>query len=223
MTKPFEDDQHTPSPTNPPRRNENDRKWNRGTQIAVIAGPLVTLLIFAATPLIETVIPQKSSEGNSPTGIQSTGTSTTLLSDPAPSSTAEIVLTEPEKIVLTEPEEIVLTEPEEIVLTETRERTVDRNFRNGHCEHTTNIRWEVRASEGWEIDVTSLALVPSTSSKSAYYGVSDLTKHGFTINGRVSNNGDCVRVLGKVVARDGRGNLNVSGTYNEVRQIVESS
>lgn len=243
MTKPLEDDQHVPSPTSSLGRNDNDRKWNRGAQIAAIAGPIVAVLLFVATPLVDTLIPQRSSEGNSPTGVQSTGTGTTLLSDSAPSSAPEVEsdpepegdsptgiqstatdTTLPSDPAPSSPAQVEsMTEPEEIVRTETRERTVERSFRNGHCEDPTNIRWEVRAAEGWQIDVTSLALVPAASSKSAYYGVSNLTEHGFTINGRVSNNGDCVRVLGKVVARDGRGNLNVSGTYNEVREVVESS
>ena len=221
MTKPLEDGPIVPSSTAPLDNTIRDRKWNRGAQIAAIAGPIVAVLLVVATPLVDSLIPQRSSEGNSPTGVQSTGKGTTQLTLPAPSSTPPVnPITEPERDSATgnrsaatattqlsdqSPSSAAkarpVTHPDEIVRTETRERTVERSFRNGHCEDPTNIRWEVRAAEGWQIDVTSLALVPSASSKSAYYGVSDLTNEGFTINGRVSNDGDCVRVLAQVYQR----------------------
>ena len=106
---------------------------------------------------------------------------------------------------------------------ETRQRTVRRSFENPHCSDPTNISWDVRAADGWQIDVASVTLVSSTSSKSAYHGVSDLSEDGFAINGRVSNDGQCVTVLDRRVARDVRGNLTVSGTYNEVRWVLDSS
>lgn len=97
---------------------------------------------------------------------------------------------------------------------------VERSFRNGHCEEATNIVWQVRSSEGWRIDVNSLNLVPITSEESSYFGVSELSEDGFSIEGKVSNSGDCVRVLGKIVARDRRGVLSVSGTYKEAREVL---
>ena len=232
MTESSEDNQRTSSPTHPSASSESDRKWSRGTQIAVIAGPLVTLIIFAATLLIDALGPQKSSEESSPTDVPPTDTGMSLPTESAPPSMPdtepvtepeEIVQIEPRETIRTEAEETNPTEPEEFVQTETRERIVNKSFRNEHCEDPTNVRWEVRAAEGWEIDVTSLFLIPSASSKSTYYGISDLTKDGFTIAGSVSNIGDCVTVLGQVVARDKRGNLSVLGTYNEVREVVDPS
>ena len=74
----------------------------------------------------------------------------------------------------------------------------------------TNTSWKVRTADGWQIDVASVALVSSTSSKSAYHGVSDLSEDAFAINGRVSNDGECVTVVNKQVARDVPGNSTVS-------------
>ena len=183
----------------------SNRRWKRVTQLSVIAVPFVMVAVYYLSP------PEKSSEGNPPTGV---------LAQPVDSTHSTI--TEPER--KTEPTESVDTAPTKVqtvrLETETRERTVERYFQNGHCENSTNIKWEVRAAEGWRIDVASLDLAPvSISSKSSYFGVSDLTEDGFAMNGRVSNNGDCVKVLGKVVARDGRGHLSVAGTYNEKREV----
>ena len=184
--------------------NSNQR-WKRITQLSIIAVPFVMVAIYYFSP------PEKGSEGNPPTGV---------LARPPDPIASTITIPKPETEP-TEPVESAQTEIQTVRFEiETRERTVERHFQNGHCENSTNIKWEVRAAEGWRIDVTSLKLAPdSISSKSSYFGVSDLTEDGFTMNGRVSNNGDCVKVLGKVVARDGRGHLTVAGTYNEKRDV----
>ena len=183
----------------------SNRRWKRITQLSIITVPFVMVALYYFSP------PEKGSEGNPPTGV--------LVRPPDPiASTIAIPKPETEP---TEPVESAQTEIQTVKFEiETRERTVERHFQNGHCENSTNIKWEVRAAEGWRIDVTSLKLAPvSISSKSSYFGVSDLTEDGFTMNGRVSNNGDCVTVLGKVVARDGRGRLTVAGRYNEKREV----
>ena len=182
----------------------SNRRWKRATQLSVIAVPIVMVAIYCFSP------PESGSEGNPPTGV--------LARPPDPmasTTTAPKPETEPTKSV-----ESAQTDNQAARLEiETRERTLERHFQNGHCEDSTNIKWEVRAAEGWRIDATSLKLAPvSVGSKSSYFGVSDLTEDGFTMNGRVSNTGNCVRVLGKVVARDGRGHLTVAGTYNEKRE-----
>lgn len=243
MTSPLnEDDQRAPSPIPSRDPNDHDRKWNRGTQIAVIASPLVALLIFVATLFKDELAPPSTADADLPTDTQPKDRGVSLLPDPTPPSTPEVesvtqlrihppVGTRPSTAATTEraeapePRTEVGSAPEsgETARTETRERTVRRSFENPHCADPTNIRWNVRAADGWRIDVASVALVSSTSSKSAYYGVSDLSEDGFAINGRVSNDGECVTVLDKQVARDVRGNLTVSGTYNEVRQVFDSS
>ena len=184
----------------------SNRIWKRITQVSIIAGPVVMFAIYYFSS------PEQGSRGNPPTG--------TLAQPPDPIA-SKLTIAKPDSEP-TRPVESSQTEsqPSRFEI-ETRERTVERHFQNGHCEDSTNIKWEVRAAEGWRIDVTSLEVAPvSIGSKSSYFGVSDLTEDGFTINGRVSNNGDCVTVLGKVVARDGRGHLTVAGAYNEKREVL---
>ena len=195
-------------------KSESDRKWKRMTQISVIAVPIVMLIIFLASPLPEILFFKEGSEGNSPTGIQAT------IPNPVASSTMEA---KPETQTI-EPTESPQPEAQIVEFeTQIRERNVERHFQNEHCGSSTNIKWEIQAAEGWQIDTTSLNLTPtSISSKSSYFGISHLTEDGFTMNGRVSNNGDCVKVLGKVIARDGRGHLTVAGTYTEVREVEVS-
>lgn len=187
------------------KRSKSNRRWKRFTQLSIIAVPCVTVAIYYFSP------PEKGSEGNPPMGVlpRPPGPIASTTTNPKPH-------TKP-----TEPVEPAQTEAQTVRLDiETRERTVERHFQNGHCENSTNIKWEVRAADGWRIDVTSLKLAPvSMSSKSSYFGVSDLTEDGFAMNGRVSNKGECVTVLGKAVARDGRGQLTVAGTYNEIREV----
>ena len=105
---------------------------------------------------------------------------------------------------------------------ETRDRSVNFGKTNDHCAGPRDVRWPVRAEEGWEIDVNSIKVTPTViSSKSSYSGVTDATKDGFDIKGRIVNRGNCVKAFGQVVARDARGTLRVSGTYRETRQAVQ--
>ncbi len=114
-----------------------------------------------------------------------------------------------------EPEEPVTPE---VIAPQTRERKLAYYERNDHCAGPKNVRWEVRADEGWEIDVNSIKVkATSISSRSSYNGVQNVNKNGFDIVGRVVNHGSCISVLGKVVAKDGRGSLRVYGSYREIR------
>ena len=100
---------------------------------------------------------------------------------------------------------------------ERRQRNFDRSHRNRHCQGSTIIDWTVKPDVGWLIDVTTIELSSSKSSKSDYYGYTDATVNGFRVRGRVGNRGECVKVFGKLVARDARGTLSVRGTYHEYR------
>lgn len=103
---------------------------------------------------------------------------------------------------------------------ETRTRTFEFGRRNDHCQGTVDVRWHVKAAEGWDIDVASIKVEPpNATSKSNFDGVADPTKAGFYLTGRVTNSGMCVKVLGEVIARDARGALNVKGTYRETRLV----
>ena len=99
-----------------------------------------------------------------------------------------------------------------------RKRTVEFGHTNDHCAGAKNIRWHVLAAKGWEIDVNSIQVNDTVlSSKSSYGGVTEATKEGFYIVGRVVNRGNCVKAFGNVLARDARGSLRVRGTYVERR------
>ena len=106
------------------------------------------------------------------------------------------------------------------VETQTRDRTFEFGRRNDHCQGTVDVRWHVKAAEGWDIDVASIKVEPpNATSKSNFDGVADPTKADFYLTGRVTNSGMCVKVLGEVIARDARGALNVKGTYRETRLV----
>ena len=62
---------------------------------------------------------------------------------------------------------------------ETRKRTQNFAQRNGHCEGPRDVKWSVKADEGWEIDVESIKVTPTVqSSKSIYDGITG-ARHGF--------------------------------------------
>lgn len=120
------------------------------------------------------------------------------------------------------------TEPPEETAPQMVRETKERNFsfsrRNNHCSGSHNVRWHVKATPGWEIDIHSIEdEVTVKSSRSNYDGVVDMTKDGFFITGRVINSGDCIRAFGKTIAKDGRGSLHVKGTYIETRMVPEKS
>ena len=101
----------------------------------------------------------------------------------------------------------------------TRERVFEYGQTNGHCSGPRAVRWEVPAAEGWKIELDSIQVKPThVSSKSYFQGIENQTEDGFVIAGRIVNNGNCVRVFGKTVSRDGRGSLRVRATYKETRK-----
>ena len=191
-------------------KSASDRSWKRLTQISVIAVPIVMLIVFFAPPLPET-LSGKGSKHNPPTEVQA------RTPDPVAASTMEA---QPQTNAFEHAES---PRPEGQIVefeTQTRERMVERRYQNEHCESSTNIRWEIQAAEGWQIVTSSLDFSPtSMSSKSSYSGISGLTKGGFIMSGRVSNNGECLKVLGKVIALDERGHLDIAGTYIETREV----
>ena len=103
---------------------------------------------------------------------------------------------------------------------ETRKRTQKFVQGNRHCDGPRDVKWSVKADQGWEIDVESINVTPTVlSSKSIYRGVTEATSSGFNIAGQVINSGSCVKVFGNVVAKDGRGTRHVDVTYNETRMV----
>ena len=106
-------------------------------------------------------------------------------------------------------------------LPERRTESYSFNRVNSHCSGASGVSWRVNAPEGWRIvGRDSIADGHSKSSKSTYHGVQDLDDSGFFVRGTVANNGDCVRAFGQTIARDGRGSLYASGTY-EIERIAD--
>ena len=116
-----------------------------------------------------------------------------------------------------------LVEPEPMVYPPRpvkRTRTFEVGDTNNHCSGSRDVVWPVEAAEGWEIVPGSVKVsVVAVSSKSVYGGVTEETADGFTIRGRLVNNGDCIRAFGKTIARDGRGTLRVHAAYEEISYL----
>ncbi|ODB85609.1 hypothetical protein A3194_12290 [Candidatus Thiodiazotropha endoloripes] len=108
---------------------------------------------------------------------------------------------------------------------EPRERTMKRSFyeRNSHCSGSRDIVWHVEASDGWKIDPRSIkTTITSQSSQSHFRGITNVNSDGFYLTGATRNNGDCIRVFGKVAAKDGRGWLGVDVSYKEMQDEIIS-
>ena len=102
---------------------------------------------------------------------------------------------------------------------ETRSRKFSRSHRNNHCQGPTKIKWMVKPSNGWKIDVSSVRhTIPDISKKSSFGGIAPITEDGFTINASVANSGNCFRVLGATVSKDARGSIGIRVDYTEFRQ-----
>ncbi len=121
-------------------------------------------------------------------------------------------------------EEIITSSPEgpsagteKKIIIERVERSYAIGDTNRHCSGPKNRAWQVEATEGWKIDISTIKFAPTVrSSKSVYIGVTDRSENGFTIRGRIVNRGNCV--LG---FRDARGTLRVAGTYEEFRETTQ--
>ena len=94
--------------------------------------------------------------------------------------------------------------------------------RNSHCAGDRTVEWYVAATEGWMIDIHSIEDANSATQKSVYKGVQDKSKDGFYVRGRLGNDGSCVKAFGAIIAKDARGELSVSGTYTEIRDVAVS-
>ncbi|GAB1857356.1 hypothetical protein MHTCC0001_21920 [Flavobacteriaceae bacterium MHTCC 0001] len=90
---------------------------------------------------------------------------------------------------------------------------------NGHCQGARNVNWTFNVQKGgWKIDPNSIKhRATSVSSKSKYLGLRNVSESGFQIHGRVENSGNCVRVLGKTVAKDARGSVHGTVSWQEYK------
>lgn len=103
----------------------------------------------------------------------------------------------------------------------TQEQKVSRSqvnsHRNDHCSGNRPLTWTYNPSKDCVIDITSVtARATVKSSKSSYGGVHNLSESGFQVRGSANNSGDCVKVFGETVSRDGRGALHVEVTWEDI-------
>lgn len=176
-------------------------KW-QSIPLAIVVSTMCLLAVFT---MVHVVFDQQS-------------TDVVPIDDSSNLSFAEQTTNQPSEEGTGPPEE----EKEPRMLMETKRQTFSFGTRNSHCRGPRNVRWPVKATPGWEIDVHSITVEPTVqSSRSVLLGVVDETTDGFYIAGRVVNSGDCITVLGRTIARDGRGSLHVKGSYIETRMVPD--
>lgn len=93
---------------------------------------------------------------------------------------------------------------------------------NGHCAGSRNRDFNFAATAGWSIDTGSINPSCSASSKSACFGLKNVTSTGFQYAARITNNGDCGPKLplgGGRAWRDGRGGVNGSVSWTEFKMV----
>lgn len=96
--------------------------------------------------------------------------------------------------------------------------------RNDHCSKSNRASWRVSASEGWEIDVSSIQpTIDTQSSNSHFIGMSSVSPQGFTLDALVRNNGECIRAFGSTISKDARGSIGITVKYIEYREVPENS
>jgi len=92
--------------------------------------------------------------------------------------------------------------------------------RNNHCEREQMFVSGVTPSKGWELDDNSIKVnLNSISSNSKLLGIQNANKNGFEIRAVLLNNGECLKVLGSTLVKDGRGFINVTVKYDETRRV----
>lgn len=88
------------------------------------------------------------------------------------------------------------------------------SFRNKHCGGSFVKTFSISSVEG-EIDGSSIDLKCSSSSRSSCLKPKNVTDTGFQVQCKIRNNGDCIKVFGSTVSRDGRGSCQGTVSWNE--------
>lgn len=104
---------------------------------------------------------------------------------------------------------------------ETQDRSQYFEHTNPHCSGNTNLNWPVNASEGWKILEASVRTSPtSVSSGCSGPTAESISSTGFRVTGKAVNSGNCLKVMGKVVSKDGRGWVKGHAYWSEQRTVV---
>ncbi|WJG27190.1 hypothetical protein QSU96_05585 [Vibrio furnissii] len=96
-------------------------------------------------------------------------------------------------------------------------RSISNGHQNDHCQGNRDVSWTYNPQAGCLIDVNSIHVSHSESSRSVYNGINNVTVNGFQVRGVVINNGTCApRIFGQRAYVDGRGNVNVTANWVDV-------
>ena len=113
---------------------------------------------------------------------------------------------------------VIPEQPQFIMQRKQQVRTFSQ--RNNHCEKSRPFYEKVRPSEGWKIDTNTITTnLNSLSSQSQFIGIENPTETGFDVRAELRNNGDCIKVFGNAVSKDGRGFVNVTVKFVEFREV----
>ncbi|PNI06207.1 hypothetical protein C1N32_04195 [Vibrio diazotrophicus] len=96
-------------------------------------------------------------------------------------------------------------------------REIPNSEANGHCQGARDVVWTYSPAAGCKIDINSINVSHSKSSRSAFNGTHNVTVDGFQVRAVVRNNGTCApRIFGQRAYVDGRGNVNVNAKWVDV-------
>ena len=117
--------------------------------------------------------------------------------------------------------------PLEYTVRENAEEYADRDGTwgrtNDHCKGRQDFHYNFGPSgPGWEIDVQSVRTSVGCNRRGGH-AVRNLSVAGFQIHSWSSNSGRCEKILGSVVAKDGRGCHSGSVSWRERRIIEDTS
>lgn len=104
----------------------------------------------------------------------------------------------------------------------TQSRTHYFNYTNAHCTGTREYVDTITPSSGYSIVESSVTVgEPGLSVASSCTGPTprNVTSSGFQVYGRAVNSGDCIRVLGKTIAKDGRGWVKGTVYWQETKAV----
>ena len=95
----------------------------------------------------------------------------------------------------------------------------NRNYDTGarHCTWGSETLINITPDTGWNIDTGSI-VVTAASSNRGNHELRNVTNSGFQLYARGLNTGNCVKVMGQVISKDGRGWENGTFAWREFKQ-----
>ena len=105
----------------------------------------------------------------------------------------------------------------------TRTKNLEMKW-NKHCAGDRAVAWEVRAKQGWSIDVGTVSVEKTSGDRESEFQEDNyvISEDSVVVRGKLVNSGSCVKFLGKVVSKDARGHLAGTLTFVEKRKLDSS-